>query len=170
MEKKFCSRKWWGWTDAPCPPLSLWPCKKHLTFLSKGSLVFSVSWELFLTKEIQVQKNMPRIILKERTAHLGSHTFYRRCWSISEHVTFTALSTTKNSFLTEHLSLATLVLWILQVFKNGLFYRPFFTGFLIYTSRSSRLQIFLKTGILKSFANFTGKHLCWSLFSKKLAS
>ena len=36
------------------------------------------------------------------------------------------------------------------------------------TSRSSRLQIFLKKGILKSFANFTGKHLCWSLFLKNL--
>ena len=31
-------------------------------------------------------------------------------------------------------------------------------------SKSSRSQIFLKTGVLKKFANFTGKHLCWSLF------
>ena len=42
------------------------------------------------------------------------------------------------------------------------------TAFLQNTSRSSRLQIFLKIGILKSFANFTGKHLCWSLFLKNL--
>ena len=34
--------------------------------------------------------------------------------------------------------------------------------------RSSPLQMFFKIGALKSFPNFTGKHLCWSLF-KKLA-
>ena len=28
---------------------------------------------------------------------------------------------------------------------------------------------FFKTGVLKSFANFTGKHLCWSLFLIKVA-
>ena len=39
------------------------------------------------------------------------------------------------------------------------------TAFL-YTSKSSRLQMFFKIGVLKSFANFTGKHLCWSLFKK----
>ena len=37
-----------------------------MTFLSKGSLVFSV----------QNQKNMPQINRKEKTAHLGSHTFF----------------------------------------------------------------------------------------------
>ena len=35
-------------------------------------------------------------------------------------------------------------------------------------SRSSRLQMFFKIDVLKSFANFTGKHLCWSLFLKRL--
>ena len=37
-------------------------------------------------------------------------------------------------------------------------------------SRSNRWQMFLKIGVLKNcanFANFTGKHLCWSLFLKK---
>ena len=33
--------------------------------------------------------------------------------------------------------------------------------------RSSRLQIFFKIGALKNFANFTGKHLCWSLILLK---
>ena len=28
--------------------------------------------------------------------------------------------------------------------------------------RNSLSQMFLKLGVLKSFANFTGKHLCWS--------
>ena len=35
--------------------------------------------------------------------------------------------------------------------------------------RSSRSQIFLKTGALKSFANLKGKHLHWSLFLIKVA-
>ena len=30
--------------------------------------------------------------------------------------------------------------------------------------RSSRSEILLKIGVHKSFANFTGKHLCWSFF------
>ena len=30
--------------------------------------------------------------------------------------------------------------------------------------RSSRLQMFFKIGVLENFANFIGKHLCWSLF------
>ena len=47
----------------------------HLTFLSSGSLVFSVPWKLFLTKKIHDQKYMPQIILQERTAYLASYTF-----------------------------------------------------------------------------------------------
>ena len=35
-------------------------------------------------------------------------------------------------------------------------------------SRSSCLQMFFKIGAQNSFANFTGKHLCWSLFLKNL--
>ena len=34
--------------------------------------------------------------------------------------------------------------------------------------RSSRQQMFLKIGVLKNFAIFRGKHLCWSLFLLKL--
>ena len=29
--------------------------------------------------------------------------------------------------------------------------------------RNSRLQVFFKIDVLKNFAIFTGKHLCWSL-------
>ena len=42
-------------------------------------------------------------------------------------------------------------------------------SFFINTSRSSRLQMFFKIGVLKSFSDLTGKHLWWSLFFKKLA-
>ena len=34
--------------------------------------------------------------------------------------------------------------------------------------RSSPSQMFLKIGVLKNFAIFTGKHLCWGLFLLKL--
>ena len=30
-------------------------------------------------------------------------------------------------------------------------------------------EIFFKIGALKNFANFTGKHLCWSLFFNNIA-
>ena len=51
---------------------------EHLTFLSSGSLVFSVSWELFLTKKTQDQKIMPQIILIERTAYLAGYKLFTR--------------------------------------------------------------------------------------------
>ena len=33
---------------------------------------------------------------------------------------------------------------------------------------NGRSQMFFKTGVLKNFAIFTGKQLCWSLFLMKL--
>ena len=36
------------------------------------------------------------------------------------------------------------------------------------TSRSNLWQVFFKIDVLKNFANFTGKHQCWSLFLIKL--
>ena len=35
-------------------------------------------------------------------------------------------------------------------------------------NRSSGSQMFFKIGVLKSFAMFTGKHMCWSPFLIKL--
>ena len=35
-------------------------------------------------------------------------------------------------------------------------------------NRNSRSQMFLKTGAVKNFAHFIGKHLRWSLFLEKL--
>ena len=49
-----------------------------MTFLSSGSLAFSVPCKLFLTKKIQDQRNMSQIILKERTSHLASYNFLTR--------------------------------------------------------------------------------------------
>ena len=35
-------------------------------------------------------------------------------------------------------------------------------------SRSNRLEVFCEKGVLKNYAIFTGKHLCWSFFLIKL--
>ena len=37
-----------------------------------------------------------------------------------------------------------------------------------YTEKSSLSQMFFRIGILKNFANFLGKHLCWNFFLIKL--
>ena len=37
------------------------------------------------------------------------------------------------------------------------------------TYRKSRLELFCKNDVLKNFAKFTGKHLCYSLFLNKVA-
>ena len=42
------------------------------------------------------------------------------------------------------------------------------TTSLFWMHRSSRSQMFFKIVVLKNFAKFTRKHLCWSLFSIKL--
>ena len=38
-----------------------------------------------------------------------------------------------------------------------------------HTVRSSRSEVFCKKRALRSFAKFTGKHLCWSIFLSKVA-
>ena len=46
--------------------------------------------------------------------------------------------------------------------------KPLILSFLVFLSfRSSCSQIFFKIVVLKNFANFTGKHLVWSLFFLK---
>ena len=39
----------------------------------------------------------------------------------------------------------------------------------VWSIRSSRPELFYKKGVLRNFARFTGKHLCWSLFFNKVA-
>ena len=103
---------------------------------------------------------MSQIILKERTVHLGSQTFFTRdvdqykSTSLSQLYQPPRIAFSQN---TNH--------WLLLSCE---YCKVFRTAFLQNTSRSSRLQIFLKIGILKNFANVTGKDLRWSLFSKNL--
>ena len=54
----------------------------------------------------------------------------------------------------------------LIVLCNRSLYFLYVDVYLLYfgnTFKSSRSQVFFKIGVLKNFANFTGKHLCWSL-------
>ena len=47
--------------------------------------------------------------------------------------------------------------------------RPYYRQILVDTNgRSSRLKMFFKTGALKNYAIFTGEHLCWNFFLKKI--
>ena len=101
---------------------------------------------------------MSQIILKERTAHLASYTF---------------LQETLINIKTRHFHSS-------MKHQEHFFHRRRITSYFcpeniakflrtafLYTSRSSRLLMLFKIGVLKIFANFTRKHLCWSLFFKK---
>ena len=103
---------------------------------------------------------MPRIILKERTAHLASYTFFTRDVDQYKHTSFSQLyqpPRTPFSQNTYHQLLSSCE--YCKVFKN-----TFFTEYL----QKQSLQMFFNIGVLKSFANFTGEHLCWSSFLKNL--
>ena len=58
------------------------------------------------------------------------------------------------------------------IFKNILFYSrnpPMAASEILITYRSSHQRCFVKKGVLRNFAKFTGKHLCQSLFFNKAA-
>ena len=59
-----------------------------------------------------------------------------------------------------------IIIKIIILWKKSM--NSFFCNVLIF--RRTRPQIFFKIDVLKNFANFTGKHLCGSLFSIKLQS
>ena len=90
---------------------------------------------------------MPQIILKERTAHLASYIFFTRHVDQYQSTSLSQLyqpSRTPFSQNTYH-----------QLLLFAKFLR---TAFLWNTSGSSTLQIFLKIGVVKSFADFIEKH------------
>ena len=117
---------------------------QHLQFHILSSL------KIVLNQKNSGPKNMP----------FSQLHFFTRDDDQYKHITFTALSTTKNIFFRR--TQITSYICPVDIAK---FLRTAF----LYTSRSSRLQMFFKIGAFKSFAKFTGKHLCWSLFLKKLA-
>ena len=55
-----------------------------------------------------------------------------------------------------------------QIFVYGISVLMYALIFYLWLSGSSHQRDSVKKGVLKNFAVFTGKHLCWSLFLKKL--
>ena len=103
---------------------------------------------------------MTQIILKGKKAHLASYTLLQE--------TLINIKTRHfRSFIDhqEHLFQRTIITSYFLLVNIAKFLR---TSFLQNTSRNSRLHMFFKIGALKGFANFTGKHFCWSLFLKNL--
>ena len=39
----------------------------------------------------------------------------------------------------------------------------------MFPSQKQPPEVFCKKGVIKNFATFTGKHLCWNLFFTKVA-
>ena len=103
---------------------------------------------------------MPQIILKERTGHLASYTFLKE---MLINIKLRLFHSSINH--QEHFFHRTLITSYFRPVNIAKFLR---TSFLDNTSRSSRLEMFFKIGVLKRFANFTGKHLHGILFLKKL--
>ena len=97
---------------------------------------------------------MPQIILKERTAHLASNTYLQETLINVKTCHFHSSIKHQEHFF--HRTYITSYFCPVNITK-------FFRTAFLYTSRSSPLQMFFKIGVLKSFANFTGKHLRWSL-------
>ena len=57
--------------------------------------------------------------------------------------------------------------WPFQKWMHLFKFKPLFIKPLM-TNRSSHRKCSMKNAVLKSFATFTGKHLCWSLFLIRL--
>ena len=103
---------------------------------------------------------MPQIIPKERTAYLASYTILQEMLiNIKTRQSLSSINYQERFF---HRILITSYFRLTNIAK---FLRR---SFLENTSRSSRLLLFFKTGVLKRSAKFTGKHLCWSLLFKNL--
>ena len=85
---------------------------------------------------------MPQIILKERTAYLASYTFLRDVDQYKTHHFHSSINHQEHLF---HRALITSNFCLLNISK---FLRAAFLW-------GSRLQMFVKIGILKTFANFT---------------
>ena len=132
---------------------------EHLTFFCSGSLlVFSLPWELFLTKKSQDQKNIPQIIVKEKTAHLASYTYLQEMLIHIKRRHFHSCNIHQ-----EHLFHRTLIASYFRPVNIAKFLR---TAFLKNTCRSSRLQMFFKIVVLRKFHRKT--HVLELLF-KRLA-
>ena len=103
---------------------------------------------------------MPQIICKERTAHLASYTFFTRDVDQYKNTSLSQLYQPPGTPLSQntyHKLLSSCK--YCKVFKNSFFIE--------HLQKQSFADVF-KISVLKSFANFTGKHLCWSFLLKNL--
>ena len=103
---------------------------------------------------------MPQIIRKEKTTRLANYTFLQEMLiNINTRKSHSSINDQERVF---HRKLITSYFCLANIAKF------LTTSFLQNTSRSTRLLMFFKKGVLERFANFTGKHLCWSLLLKDL--
>ena len=110
-----------------------------MTFLSSGSLVFSVSWELFLNKKNSGPKKYASY---ERTAHLASYTFFQEMLiNIKLRQSHSSINHQEHLF---HKMLIT------SDFHPANIAKFLKTSFLKSSSRSSLLQMLFKKGVLKA--------------------
>ena len=120
-----------------------------------------ISLTIFLNRKILGPKNMPEIILKERTAHLASYTFAQEML-----INIKTLRLNSSINHEEHLFHRTLITSYFRPVNIAKFLR---IAFLYNTTRSSRLQMFFKIGALKSFCKLQKKALVLESLFKKLA-
>ena len=106
---------------------------------------------------------MPQLILKERTPHLTTPPATIFLQEIMINIKTRHFHSSINH--QEHFLHRTRITSYCRPVNIAKFLRTAF----LYTCRSSRLQMSFKIGVLKSFANFTGKQLCLKSFLKKLA-
>ena len=104
---------------------------------------------------------MAQIIPKERTVYLASYTFLQEILiNIKTRQSHSSINHLEHVFSQDTYDQLISSFEYCRVLKNNFFLQN--------TSISSRLRMFFQIGVLKSFTNFTGMHLCWSLFLKKL--
>ena len=133
-----------------------------MTFLGSDSLVFSVPWKLFLTKKIiQYQKICRKLFLRKEKLILPVTLFLQeRLINIKTCHFHSSINHQGHFFHRTRITSSFCPVNIAKFLRTTFFQ----------TSRGSCLQMFFKIGVLKSFANFTGKQSCWKLFLEKLAS
>ena len=103
---------------------------------------------------------MLQIILKESTAHLGSYTFLLEILiNIKTHHFHSSINHQEQIF---HRTLITGYFRLVNIAKI------LRSDFLIEHLQKQLLAVISQNRYTQSFANFTGKHLCWSIFLRNL--
>ena len=174
---------------------SMWPYVQHICVITKIIIVFPN--HVFLYGELKLDaKHMTKNEIKHKwsvsvsSEHIGKYAWIQPTLTppeISKNTFFYRTPAVAASFLTmpkkycmwmnsnftgnQSWNKTFLLVSGIDVEKSGSFNVKlilFMNNFYKNIFRSSRLQMFFKIDALKSFGNFTGKHLSWSLFLKNL--